>query len=131
MFAYCPSTGNQKSCGIGSDETNLDMTLTAKVDVQTIKLAGDGSLGYNSGSPSTRKHDSCYYLIVADPLAGAAFKYLNVLVTKSDEANAYLYGGKSKMDSKVSIVEENAALKAGSTYTFDASVGGFMVAYPN
>jgi len=107
------------------------MTLTAKEDIQTIKLAGDGSISYNSGSPSTRKHDSCYYLIVADPAAGDAFKYLNVVVTKIDQANAYLYGGKSKMDSKVSIVEDNAALTEGSTYTFDASVGGFMVAYPN
>jgi len=70
MFAFCPSTGNQKVCGISDDANNLDMTLTATVDLQTIKLAGDGSLAYNSGSPSTRKHDSCYYLIKADPKAG-------------------------------------------------------------
>jgi hypothetical protein len=54
-----------------------------------------------------------------------------VVVTKVTEANAYLYGGKSKMDSKKSVVEGNAALKEGSTYTFDASLGGFLVAYPN
>jgi len=131
MFAFCPSTGNQKTCGISDDEKNLDMTLSATVDIQTIKLAGDGSLAYNSGSPSTRKHDSCYYLIKADPAAGEANKYLNVVVTKITEANAYLYGGNSKMDAKTSIVEENAALTQGSTYTFDASVGGFLVAYPN
>lgn len=35
------------------------------------------------------------------------------------------------MDSKTSIVEGNAALVQGSTYTFDASVGGFLVAYPD
>ena len=69
MFAYCPSTGNQKTCGIGTDDKNLDMTLTAKIDTQTIKLSGDGSLSYNAGSPDTRKHDSCFYLIVADPAA--------------------------------------------------------------
>jgi len=45
------------------------MTLTAKIDTQTIKLSGDGSLSYNAGSPDTRKHDSCFYLIVADPAA--------------------------------------------------------------
>jgi len=80
MFAFCPSTGNQKSCGIGSDENNLDMTLTATVDVKSIKLDGDGSLSYNTGSPDTRKHDSCYYLIVADPKADPKNKYLNVEV---------------------------------------------------
>lgn len=84
MFAYCPSTGNQKICGISSDDKNLDMTLTAKVDTQKIKLGGEGSLAYNTGSPSSRKHDSCYYLIVADPAAGPSYKYLNVLVTKID-----------------------------------------------
>ena len=35
------------------------------------------------------------------------------------------------MDSKSSIVPDNAALTRGSTYVFDASVGGFLVAYPN
>jgi len=33
-----------------------------------------------------------------------------VKVTKIDEANAYLYGGKSKTDSKKSVVKDNAAL---------------------
>jgi len=84
MFAYCPSTGNQKSCGISDDEKNLDMTLTATLDMQTIKLAGEGSLAYKSGSPDTRKHDSCYYLIVADPTLDEKYKYLNVVVTKVD-----------------------------------------------
>ena len=53
------------------------------------------------------------------------------MVQKVDQANVYLYGGKTKMDSKTSVVAENAALEAGKTYTFDASLGGFLVAYPN
>lgn len=82
MFAFCPSTGNQKVCGISNDDKNLDMTLTATVDIQTIKLDGEGSLAYNAGSPADRNHDSCFYLIVADKDAGANNKYLNVVVTK-------------------------------------------------
>ena len=35
------------------------------------------------------------------------------------------------MDSKTSVVKDNAALVQGMTYTFDASLGGFLVAYPN
>jgi hypothetical protein len=35
---------------------------------------------------------------------------LNVVVTKVTEANAYLYGGKSKMDAKKMVVPDNAAL---------------------
>jgi hypothetical protein len=38
---------------------------------------------------------------------------LNVKITKIDNANSYLYGGKSKMDSKKMIVEGNAALTEG------------------
>jgi len=60
------------------------MTLTATADMQTIKLDGDGALGYKAGSPTTRKHDSCYYLIVADPKAEVEHKYLNIVVTKID-----------------------------------------------
>jgi len=29
------------------------------------------------------------------------------------------------------VVPMNAALEVGKTYTFDASIGGFLVAYPN
>jgi len=29
------------------------------------------------------------------------------------------------------VVPMNAALEVGKTYTFDASLGGFLVAYPN
>lgn len=60
-----------------------------------------------------KKHDSCYYLLVADPAAGANYKWLNVKITKTDNSNAYLYGGKSKMDSKKMIVEGNAKLTEG------------------
>ena len=35
------------------------------------------------------------------------------------------------MDAKTSIVEDNAALEMGKVYTFDKSLGGFLVAYPN
>jgi len=35
------------------------------------------------------------------------------------------------MDAKTSVVPGNAALTQGSKYVFDASVGGFLVAYPN
>jgi len=35
------------------------------------------------------------------------------------------------MDAKTSVVEDNAALTQGNTYTFDASLGGFLIAYPN
>lgn len=54
MFAFCPSTGNQQTCGISDDASKLDMTLTATKDIQVIKLAGDGSLAYNSGNAQTR-----------------------------------------------------------------------------
>jgi len=33
MFAFCPSTGNQKTCGISEDASGLDMTLTATADL--------------------------------------------------------------------------------------------------
>lgn len=35
------------------------------------------------------------------------------------------------MGSKTSIVMDNMALEKSMTYTFDASVGGFLVVYPN
>ena len=35
------------------------------------------------------------------------------------------------MDSKTSVVPGNAALEEGKVYTFDRSLGGFLVAYPN
>ena len=58
------------------------MTLTATLNMESIELAGEGSLAYKKGGPDTRKHDSCYYLIVADPTIDAKYKYLNVVVTK-------------------------------------------------
>ena len=45
--------------------------------------------------------------------------------------NIYLYGGKSKLDSVVSVVSGNDLLEMGKIYTFEASLGGFLVAYPN
>ena len=69
------------------------MTLLAKTDPTSIKLDGDGALAYNSGSPTARQHDSCFYLIKPDPEAGADAKYLNVEIVNIDQANAYLYGG--------------------------------------
>ena len=60
------------------------MTLIATPNMQSLALGGEGSLAYNLGGPDTRKHDSCYYLIVADPTLDEKYKYLNVVVTKVD-----------------------------------------------
>jgi len=52
-------------------------------------------------------------------------------VTAADEMNVYLYGGSSKRNATIPIVDQNAPVKVGKTYTIDANDGMLLVAYPN
>ena len=45
--------------------------------------------------------------------------------------NVYIYGGQSRFDATESIVKDNMQAVVGKNYTFDATQGILVVAYPN
>ena len=97
-------------------------------------------LQYVEGTASTRKHDSCYYQLVADltedelsklkeaPMDGVK---IHVKVKKADQMNVYLYGGKDRASATSKIVDENANPEVDEEYVFDYAEGIMIVAYPN
>ncbi len=45
--------------------------------------------------------------------------------------NVYLYGGNAITAMTKSVVDDNEQLEIGETYIYDASAGGYLIAYPN
>ena len=45
--------------------------------------------------------------------------------------NVYVYGGTSKDSATISIIENNAPVIVGQTYSIDSELGMILVAYPN
>jgi hypothetical protein len=45
--------------------------------------------------------------------------------------NVYLYGGSSKSNSTIPIIDQNTPVKVGKTYTIPSSDGMLLIAYPN
>lgn len=52
-------------------------------------------------------------------------------VTKSSQMNIYLYGGKSRSDSTMSLIGDNEQVTVGKEYTIEVKKGMLLVAYPN
>jgi len=51
--------------------------------------------------------------------------------SKLNEMNVYVYGGKNRYDSTVSITEGNDDVKIGKNYSIPVETGMLIVAYPN
>jgi len=45
--------------------------------------------------------------------------------------NVYIYGGQSRYDATESIVKDNMQVEVGKNYSFDATKGILVIAYPN
>lgn len=63
MFAYCP-TLSHKTCGLGNDNSNYDMTVYAgkeKKDVSSNKMRYIRGVTQNE-----REYDACYYMVKAE-----------------------------------------------------------------
>jgi len=138
LFAFCPKT-NQLDCGVGDSKTNYNMQLTATSTEATIS-ADDIQYVNTITVPLTREYESCYYEIKAGELTEEDITQLNaqgpdgirmkLKINTADQMNVYVYGGDSRFTATESIVEGNAALKAGRTYTVDYQTGMLLVAYP-
>jgi len=123
MFAFNTDT-NQKNCGISQNESN-DMKITALKEPITIST---NEMGYNHGRPNVRQYDSCFYQIEAsDPLNTE----IQLTVTKAKEMNVYLYGGLSRSNATLPIVEGNMQVELEKTYSTNSTNGLLLIAYPN
>lgn len=56
---------------------------------------------------------------------------LSIQFDSTLEMNVYIYGGKSRLDSTQSVVDGNAKVKVGETYSIPAEEGFLVVAYPS
>ena len=109
------------------------MNLLAGLKPKIVKA----NLKYNEGAPSIRRYDSCYYQIKAVPeqelskIKKVISLKIYLQVTKAQNMNVYLYGGKDRFNADVSIVNDNQPVKVGSNYTISIDSGMLLVAYPN
>ena len=93
---------------------------------------------YREGKPSYREYDSCYYELESQDLNELDLTTtkntqprIYFQLTKKTEMNVFIYGGQSRFDATESIIKDNMQAEAGKTYTFDATQGILVVAYPN
>lgn len=92
-----------------------------------ITLTEDKSIKAKSGTIKTGLYDACYWELTAAPSEGNS---IHIKVTKAKNVNAYFYGGDSRSEATVSVVEDNAVLKAGETYHVPTDKGGLLTALP-
>lgn len=92
-----------------------------------ITLTEDKSIKAKSGTIKTGLYDACYWELTAAPSEGNS---IHIKVTKAKNVNAYFYGGDSRSEATVSVVEDNAVLKAGETYYVPTDKGGLLTALP-
>lgn len=111
--------------------------------VQKISLEGANALGFREGRPNVRAYDSCFYEVgsavqqlTAEERESMKLKendmrQINVIFSKLNEMNVYIYGGKSRYDATMSLTEQNLPVVIGKNYTVPVEVGMLIVAYPN
>ena len=137
MFAFCPMT-NQSMCGISSNETGLDMRLSARRRKRTMKIEG---LKYIEGDHLTRRYDSCYYEIQVDEVLApeqiqkmkGKYDQLHIFinVTRKVNMNMYIYGGQNRSYVTQAIVPGNDKQPdLATTYSIEYSQGVVVIAYP-
>lgn len=98
---------------------------------------------YRKGNETYREADACYYEIsLSDELTSEQLKNLTeeknggdviikINVTKMDEMNVYIYGGRSKASAFESVTVNNSQVELGNVYNISAYRGFVVVAYPN
>lgn len=109
------------------------MTLTADESIQSIST---DEMKYQHGRPNVRQYDSCFYEIGAAPVVddtkNQTQEYtIQLSVIRATEMNVFLYGGNSRFNATIPMIEGNEPVKVGETYTIDSTLGMLLVAYPN
>lgn len=98
---------------------------------------------YRKGNATYREADACFYEIgLSDEISTDELKNLTeknnggdivlvVNVTKMDNMNVYLYGGKSRSSAFENMTVNNTQITLGQVYNISAYRGLVLVAYPN
>ena len=56
---------------------------------------------------------------------------IEIKITKLKDMNVYLYGGKTRAEATISVVEGNAQLEIGKSYYTTVENGGLLTALPS
>lgn len=123
MIAYCPLI-KPSTCGLTSTDHKLEVSLTTPTK---ISLIADNAIKTKSGTIKTGLYDACYWELSAAPSPGNC---IHIKVTKAKNVKSYFYGGDTRSEATVSIVEDNSVLKAGETYHVPTDKGGLLTALP-
>lgn len=135
FFAWCPKTmvNGPTRCGKMDNKPLVANLTMMNIIGNNLKLADNNK---------DRKYDSCYYEFkasedITDPSAYPTIEdradgiRIFVQITKAKNMNIYLWGGQDRESATKWLVKSNRKAVENYNYTYDASQGIFMVAYPD
>ena len=92
-------------CGTELDDMSLDASLSKQI------FAFDGLKWYENLSGQADRYDACTYTILSRPEGLYPSGSIELKISKINNVEIFLNGGKSREDAKIVVVEENASVK--------------------